>query len=54
MQLVRGLRGLNLIGADIVCYCPLYDTPAQITGITASCLLLHFVTLIAERLKGRG
>lgn len=54
MRLVRGLRGLNLIGADIVCYCPLYDNAAQTTGMAASHLLLHFVTLIAERLRAGG
>lgn len=51
MQAIRGLRGLNFMGADIVCYCPLYDTPAQTTALAASSILLHFVTLIAERLK---
>jgi len=50
LEVIHGFRGLNLIGADIVCYCPPLDNPSQITGITASLLMLEFVTLIAERL----
>jgi len=48
MKVIHGFRGLNLMGADIVCYCPPVDNPSQITALT-SCQLLHeFVTLIAE------
>lgn len=47
-SLLNKLRGLNLVGADIVCFCPPLDSPAQITALTASELLLQFVSLIAE------
>lgn len=50
LQVIHGLRGLNLVGADIVCYCPPLDNPSQITALTASLLMLEFVTLIAERI----
>jgi guanidinopropionase len=49
MQLLDGFRGLNLIGADVVCLCPPLDNPSQISAITASLLLHEFVTLIADR-----
>jgi guanidinopropionase len=54
LQVIHGLRGLNFMGADIVCYCPPLDTPSQITGLTASFLLHEFVTLIAERVSSHA
>lgn len=53
LQVIHGFRGLNLIGADIVCYCPPLDNPSQITALTGSLLMLEFVTLIADRLATR-
>lgn len=48
VQLVRGFRGVNLMGADIVCYSPPLDNPSQITALTISSLMVELVTLIAE------
>lgn len=54
MAILHGFRGLNLIGADVVCYCPPLDNPAQTTALVVSELLLEFVTLIADaRSRGR-
>jgi guanidinopropionase len=47
-KLLHGLRGVNLMGADFVCYCPPLDNPAQITALTVSLLMLEAVTLIAD------
>lgn len=46
--LLEGFRGLNICGADVVCYCPPLDNPGQITALTASEILLYFVNLAAE------
>jgi guanidinopropionase len=46
--LLNKLRGVNLVGADIVCFCPPLDNPAQITALTASEILLQFVAHIAD------
>jgi guanidinopropionase len=46
--LLHKLRGINLVGADIACFCPPLDNPAQTTALTASAILLHFVSHIAE------
>jgi guanidinopropionase len=50
--LLNKLRGVNLAGADIVCFCPPLDTPAQITALTASEILLKFVAHVAEYKTG--
>jgi len=46
--LLNKLRGLNLVGADIVCFCPPLDSAAQITAMTISEIMLHFVSHMAE------
>ncbi len=50
--LFDAFRGINLCGADVVCFCPPLDTPGKITAMTSSELLLYYVTLANEaRLK---
>jgi len=52
LQLVRGLRGLNLIGFDLVEVSPPYDH-GDITAILASNLVFEFLSLVALK-KQRG
>jgi guanidinopropionase len=47
-SLLYKLRGVNLVGADIACFCPPLDNPGQITALTVSELLLHMVTHVAD------
>lgn len=51
-KLLHGLRGINLMGADFVCYCPPLDNPAEITALTVSLLMQETVSLIADRRAG--
>jgi agmatinase len=44
LQLVRGLRGLNLVGFDLVEVSPPYD-PTNITSILAANLVFEFLSL---------
>jgi len=46
--LLERFAGLDLCGADVVCFCPPLDTPGQITALTASEILLHCVSLAAQ------
>lgn len=46
LQLVRGLRGLNLVGFDLVEVSPPFDS-ANITTILASNLVFEFLSLVA-------
>ncbi len=50
LQLIRGLRGLNLVGFDVVEVLPQYDQ-AQITAILAANVIYEFISLIALRKK---
>ncbi|RAS65596.1 agmatinase [Lentzea atacamensis] len=46
LEIVRGLRGLNLVGADVVEVAPAYDH-ADITSVAASHLAYDLVSLLA-------
>jgi agmatinase/guanidinopropionase len=48
LQLVRGLRGLNLAGFDLVEVNPSYDH-GDITAILAANLVFEFLALLADR-----
>lgn len=50
LQLVRGLRGLNLIGFDLVEVSPPYDH-ADITAVLASNIVFEYLSLIALQKK---
>ncbi len=53
-QLLCGLRGIDIIGADIVCFVPQYD-PSMVTAIHVSAIMHHLVTLLAETFeRGRA
>jgi agmatinase len=47
--LVRGLRGLDLVGADVVEVSPPFDGPGQITSLLAANLLFELLSLLALR-----
>jgi agmatinase len=47
LRLVRGLRGLSLVGGDIVEVSPLFDGPGQITSVLASNLMFEFLSAMA-------
>ncbi|HEY6210789.1 MAG TPA: agmatinase [Vicinamibacterales bacterium] len=47
-RLVRGLRGLSLVGGDIVEVSPLFDGPGHITSLLAANLLFEFLCALAR------
>ena len=47
LALVRGLRGLDFVGFDLVEVAPQYDGPGQITALLAANLLFEFLSLVA-------
>ena len=54
IQILQGLRGKNLIAADIVCPMPTVDNPNQITALTGSVLMFELLCLIGDYLRGRS
>ena len=48
LEILRGFRGLNIIGADVVEVAPAYDH-AQLTGVAASHVAYDLVSLLALR-----
>ena len=49
LTLVRVLRGLDLVGGDVVEVSPPYDGPGQITSLLAANLLFELLSLLALR-----
>ena len=47
LELLRGLDGLHIIGADVVEVAPAYDH-AEITSIAAAHIAYEFVSLLAR------
>lgn len=47
-SLLNKLRGLDIVGADIACFCPPLDNPAQTTALVCCELMLQFVSHIAD------
>jgi guanidinopropionase len=50
MGLLRGLRGLDVIGGDVVCLMPTKDSPNQITAQVAAAAMFELIGLIADRM----
>ena len=52
MRLLRCVRGLNVIGGDVVCLMPTKDSPNKQTSHVASVVMFEILSLVADRLKG--
>ncbi len=47
--LLRGLRGLDVVGGDVVCLMPTKDQPNGITAMVAAAAMFELIALAAER-----
>jgi guanidinopropionase len=54
LRTLQGLRGLDLVGADLVCIMPTKDNPNQITAGNGAAILFELVSLMADRIAGEG
>jgi guanidinopropionase len=52
-QFIRGLRDMNIVGADIVCFV-LHLDATRITALNTSTILHEIVTLVADRISKSG
>lgn len=48
-QLLRGLRGLNLVGADMVEVSPPFDDTTNITSLSGATVMYEQLCLLAEQ-----
>ena len=46
--LLRAVRGMNIVGGDIVCMMPTKDSPNQITALTAASVMFEMISMVAE------
>ena len=53
LEIIRGLRGMTLVGADVVEVSPAYDH-AELTGIAASHVAYDLISLMADLRAGRA
>ena len=50
--LLHAVRGLNIVGGDIVCMMPTKDNPNQITALTAMAVMFEMISMVAENVAG--
>ena len=48
ISLLQAVRGMNIVGGDIVCMMPTKDSPNQITALTATAIMFEMISMIAE------
>ena len=53
LELIRGLREIQIVGCDVVETNPLYDNPSQVTSLLAATIASEFLALIARRFVKR-
>ena len=46
--MLRSIRGLNVVGGDVVCLMPTKDLPNNITAMVAAHMLFEIVALVAD------
>lgn len=53
-RLLQGLKGLDIIGADVVCLMPTKDSPNQITAQVAMVMMFELLTLVSMSSRKRA
>ncbi len=48
VELLRAVRGMNIVGGDVVCLMPTKDTPNNITSLVASSIMFEMISMISE------
>jgi len=48
VELLHAVRGMNIVGGDVVCMMPTKDSPNNITALTASAIMFEMICLIGE------
>ena len=48
VELLQAVRGMNIVGGDVVCMMPTKDSPNQITALTAASVMFEMISMMAE------
>ena len=48
IELMHAVRGMNIIGGDVVCLMPTKDSPNQITAMVAAAVMFEMISMIVE------
>ena len=48
IEILHSVRGMNVIGGDVVCLMPTKDSTNQITAMRAASIMFEMVSLIGE------
>ena len=48
IELMHAVRGMNIIGGDVVCLMPTKDSPNHITSMVAAAIMFEMISMIAE------
>ena len=51
IELLRSVRGLNIVGGDVVCLMPTKDSPNNITALSAGAIMFEMISMIAENVS---
>lgn len=51
-RLMGAVRGLNLVGGDVVCLMPTKDSPNRITALSAAVVMFEMIALMADGIGG--
>ncbi len=51
VELLHSVRGLNIVGGDVVCLMPTKDSPNNITAMGAAAVMFEMISMIAETIK---
>lgn len=54
IELLHAVRGMNIVGGDVVCMMPTKDSPNQITALTAAAVMFEMISMIAENIANQA
>jgi guanidinopropionase len=54
VALLHAVRGMNIVGGDIVCMMPTKDSPNHITALTATAIMFEMISMIAENVSTKA
>ena len=51
VELLHAVRGMNIVGGDVVCMMPTKDLPNNITALVGGAVMFEMISMIAENVK---